>query len=274
MRTEQQSDNNCKCGWKNAPKYKPAIVGGEETGVNEYPMMAGLVDSEKKELYCGATIINKQFVVTAAHCIKGRNLSKFGVLIGDHDLKTGRDTSAAKLYLIQGCVMHPNYTYVINDIAVCKIKGTIQYSTKVGPVCLPFQHKYDSFNGAILTALGWGLLEDGGFKASVLHGVDLNAISLQECKRTYPYITNNHLCTYTPNKDACQMDSGGPLLWRNPRTGNLVLTGIISAGTGCASNIPSVNIRVGAYVDWIEKVTGKNQREKEVNKSQRKISLA
>ncbi|KMQ86525.1 venom serine protease, partial [Lasius niger] len=66
------------------------IVGGNETGVNEYPMMCGLVDSTNKELYCGCTIISHQYVVTAAHCVspEERDITKIGVVVGEHDTTT------------------------------------------------------------------------------------------------------------------------------------------------------------------------------------------
>lgn len=58
------------------------------------------------------------------------------------------------------------------------------------------------------------------------------------------------------------MDSGGPVLWENPSTHNIVLVGIISSGIGCASKKPAVSMRVGAYLKWIESVTpGKNRQE-------------
>lgn len=57
------------------------------------------------------------------------------------------------------------------------------------------------------------------------------------------------------------MDSGGPLLWQDPKTSRLVLVGIISSGIGCAGDYPSISERVGAYMDWIESNTpGKNRR--------------
>lgn len=62
-------------------------MGGKETGINEYPMMAGVIDSVNKILYCGATIINDRQVVTAAHClVDNRNPMTLGVLVGEHDL--------------------------------------------------------------------------------------------------------------------------------------------------------------------------------------------
>lgn len=51
------------------------------------------------------------------------------------------------------------------------------------------------------------------------------------------------------------MDSGGPLLWQDPTTRNLVLAGITISGLGCATNKPAVETRVGAYMDWIKNMT-------------------
>lgn len=60
-----------------------------ETGVNEYPMMGGLVDSIKKDIYCGCTIISKQYVITAAHCVDKKNIDMIGVVVGEHNVTTG-----------------------------------------------------------------------------------------------------------------------------------------------------------------------------------------
>lgn len=69
----------------------------------------------------------------------------------------GSDTNASKLYRIEKCTSHPKYLDDINDVAICKIVGTIQFSAEVGPVCLPFQHKNDNFVGATVTILGWSI---------------------------------------------------------------------------------------------------------------------
>ncbi|XP_029159143.1 venom serine protease 34-like isoform X1 [Nylanderia fulva] len=252
IRTEKPFDkNNCKCGWKKVTK----IVGGTETGINEYPMMCGLVDSTMKMIYCGCTIISQQYVVTAAHCVEDRDTSRIGVVVGEHDVTIGSETKATKLFRVSKCIMHSYYNEIHNDIAVCKIIGTIEYSAEVGPVCLPFQRKRDTFGGAIVDVLGWGLLGFAGVKSTTLQKVKLNVINLMQCKYYYPKITDNNICTYASGKDSCQMDSGGPALWENPITHKLVLVGIISAGIGCGSNVPGIETRTGAFVDWIVSVT-------------------
>ena len=74
--------------WFNYP-FQTRIVGGENTGVNEYSMMAGIVDAQLDQVFCGGSIISNKHVLTAAHCLRNREISDLGVLIGDHDLSTG-----------------------------------------------------------------------------------------------------------------------------------------------------------------------------------------
>ncbi|XP_030751742.1 trypsin-7-like [Sitophilus oryzae] len=54
----------CRCGV--ALKHK-RIVGGVETLVNEYPWMVALQYNNR--FYCGASLINSKYLLTAAHCV-------------------------------------------------------------------------------------------------------------------------------------------------------------------------------------------------------------
>lgn len=155
--------------------------------------------------------------------------------------------------------MHPYYDDHTkqNDIAVLKTQQFITFSLDVGPVCLPFRYSSTSFTGASVTALGWGTLEFTGPKSNTLQGVNLTVISNKDCslKATDQPIFDSQICTYTPHKDACQSDSGGPLLWMDPSTKRTQLLGAISYGMGCATEIPSVNTRVSSFLSWIVSVT-------------------
>lgn len=103
---------------------------------------------------------------------------------------------------------------------------------------------------------GWGTLDFSGPKSNTLQSVNLTVISNTECREK---VTNNpiystQICTFAPGKDACQSDSGGPLMWVDSNR-RLQLVGVISYGLGCATSIPGVNTRVTQYLSWIVSVT-------------------
>lgn len=243
-------EENCRCGWKNPNR----IVGGVETGVNEYPMMAGLVSLSSRYLFCGSTIITKKHVITAAHCVSRyeQDVSDLAVIVGEHDISRGDETNATRLFQAGSVVIHPDYNPKTRsaDVAIVKSTKEFDFSMKVGPVCLPFYYTQDTFTDDIVTALGWGTLEFGGKKSNTLMKVNLKVISQDECSNSYN-ITNNNMCTYAEGKDACQFDSGGPILWQNPESSRVMLAGIISYGTTCADDKPGVNTRVTSILNFI-----------------------
>lgn len=53
-------------------------------------------------------------------------------------------------------------------------------------------------------------------------------------------------------KDACQGDSGSPMMKIDPITGQSRVIGIVSAGIGCAlPKLPGLYTRVSAFIPWI-----------------------
>ncbi|XP_063369669.1 venom serine protease 34-like [Cydia amplana] len=240
----------CSCGYRKRNR----IVGGQETGVNEFPMMAGVVYLEQEEIRCGATIISQRYVVTAAHCVAGRAASSLSVIVGEHDKTTGGDTSATQGFNVERVTVHPlysssNYDY---DIAILRLGKDIVFSDRVGPVCLPFKFVNTDFAGSRFTLLGWGSLFIGGPVSNTLRKVDVDVLSQAACQRVVPALTPRQLCHYTPGKDTCQDDSGGPALYTDPSSSLLYLGGISSFGRLCAQDgQPGINTRVTVLLPWI-----------------------
>jgi len=52
-------------------------------------MMAGIVDPQNSEIYCGATIICSTYVLTAAHCVDNKTPEEIAVVVGEHNVSTG-----------------------------------------------------------------------------------------------------------------------------------------------------------------------------------------
>ncbi|XP_062559127.1 venom serine protease-like [Armigeres subalbatus] len=240
----------CTCG----KKKRTRIVNGVETMVNEFPMMAALVDIRSRGVVCGATIISDEHALSAAHCLLLRSVDDTALLVGDHNLTTGSDTSYARVYRISKLLTHPGFTSnpVSNDIALIRTSQPMNFNEGVGPVCLPWKYRSESFDGATVEACGWGDLDFGGPKSDVLNKVALTVISNQECStRLNTTIERQKMCTYAPTKDTCQSDSGGPLFYTEPDSGLVYEVGIVSYGFACATTNPSVNTRVTDFLDWI-----------------------
>jgi len=68
------------CGQAPAGAGASRIVGGVTTGVNEWPWQAALMYGSQQ--FCGGSLINDRYVLTAAHCtevskgVGGKQLSE------------------------------------------------------------------------------------------------------------------------------------------------------------------------------------------------------
>ncbi|XP_063905604.1 venom serine protease-like [Zophobas morio] len=245
----------CFCSYQ---EEETKFVKGEETGVNEFPWMAAIVDVSIHNVFCGASLISVHYALTSAYCLRGQVPTNVALLVGDHDVSTGSDTSAAALYRISDFFQHPGYNIMdeSNNIAVLKTSTPIRFSSKVGPVCLPFRYGRRNFVNDTVTVLGWGFKDFAGHKSDTLHKVNLTVVSNSYCAQNLEqHIHPTQMCTYTLGEDSCATDSGGPLLWRNSSSGRFQLVGLVSSPLTCATNAPAVNTRVTSFLSWIVSVT-------------------
>ncbi|XP_075985648.1 venom serine protease-like isoform X2 [Anticarsia gemmatalis] len=248
----EPSTSSCRCGDRRWSR----IVGGVETGVNEFPSMVGIADVRSSRMTCGGVILSPWYVLSAAHCFVNESPFNYAVIVGEHDVTVG-DSPATQAYRISSFRSHPwftetNYDY---DISIVTVSNAIVYSERVGPVCLPFKFANSDLAGARVTMLGWGTLFPGGPSSNTLQKVDVDVITQGVCRSQEPSITDRHMCTFTPGKDACQYDSGGPVLYTDPSNGRLYSVGIISYGRFCASGYPGINTRVTSLLNWIQQNT-------------------
>lgn len=265
--------NEDSCG----PVYTQKIIGGNKTGVFEYPWMVLLgydTGSGNPEPRCGGTLINKRYVLTAAHCVTNlpSGLRLINVRIGEHDLSTERDCDKDELGLEVACAerfqdyglesvhFHPDYTPRLaqNDIALLRLNRDADFRrNNVRPICLPV-----GFNSTLprkkVVVTGWGMTETG-LRSQALLQVKLTIANLPDCAQVYKgkaKIWHKQLCAGGSRvSDACTGDSGGPLqLASNFKdSAKNIQFGIVSFGQrGCAiAGVPGVYTSVVYYMDWI-----------------------
>ncbi|OXA61680.1 trypsin-1 [Folsomia candida] len=227
------------------------IVGGIETKRNEYPFIVSLFRGQQLNgHFCGGSIIDTYWVVTAAHCVTRPD---FKLTAGEHDLRkfegTEQTVSAVKI------VQHPEYNKATfeNDIALVKVFPPFNYTEFIKNFQLPSIHFIAAGN---VTTAGWGVLEEGSTQVSpVLRKVTVSVFPNIDCSKTYgkDFHTEKMICAADKNggKDACQGDSGGALLCDDVRFGD-TLCGVVSFGFGCArQEFAGVYTKMSYYVDWI-----------------------
>ena len=75
--------NDPNCGTKGPLLTRPGIVNGQNARPHEFPWMVSLQYLSGFH-FCGGAIINKQWVVTAAHCVEQLKTDKFKMVCGKY----------------------------------------------------------------------------------------------------------------------------------------------------------------------------------------------
>src|ERR687890_743876 len=92
-----------------SPK-SPMIVGGTSVPNGKYPFMAALLDKRRPgeafdEQFCGGTLIDKDSVLTAAHCLVNPKPDKLQVVVG----RTVLNQHRGQLRSVSRRFIHPRY---------------------------------------------------------------------------------------------------------------------------------------------------------------------
>ncbi|KAJ2802934.1 hypothetical protein H4R20_003086 [Coemansia guatemalensis] len=231
------------------------------------PYSVSVVRRKGNVLYmCGGSLISKQHVLTAAHCIVDGNAAAdpSTVTIGYDSM----DKDKQKKAVATKVTFNPSYlkdgkTDSRYDLAIIQVEPlTLSDNTQVIPI----------YGGSIVAdqtimAMGWGGTEPNAILRNLLRGVKVKTGTTKACQEFSGSFDNNNgpqVCTLgslTPEKSTCGGDSGSSVVINYD--GKVALVGANSIGvyigsdTSCGSkNSAHFYVHPYYHIDFITKTTG------------------
>ncbi|XP_037319257.2 serine protease 27 [Pungitius pungitius] len=230
------------------------IVGGQVAPVGKWPWQVSL--QQNGGHVCGGSLINKEWVMSAAHCFSSVSTSGWQVSLGRQNLQGINPNEVSRT--VASVILHPQYNSGTsnNDIALLRLSSPVQFTDYIRPVCLAASDSvFNTGTGSWVT--GWGAVQEGVLLPfpEALQQVQVPVVGNRQCNclNDVGTVTDNMICAgvLAGGKDSCQGDSGGPMV--NKKGSVWVQSGIVSFGFGCARpNLPGVYSRVSRYQSWID----------------------
>lgn len=206
-------DTRYPCGCSSTPvifhdQYSTGrIVGGETAQSHSWPWVVSLRWTFFGHT-CGGTIINDEWILTAAHCISSIPTT---VHIGVHDERL----PSQQIRDVIETIVHPEYVpppKFINDIALLHVAPPINLSASngtVGLTCIPAQRHDQNYPAAqtTLAVIGWGKLTSGGGRPTQLRQVRVKTIENDDWRCANDiFDIDRQFCAMVDGggKDSCQ----------------------------------------------------------------------
>ena len=126
-----------KCG-KSQTRVR-RVVGGQQATFGKHPWLVQF-KPKTKDQNCAGSIISKDWVLTAAHCLykdlpnsyEKYKKHELEVIVGQYDYEKQSDDQQSKQ--IKKIIIYGNYDH--DDIALLQLEKSLDFSNYVRPICL------------------------------------------------------------------------------------------------------------------------------------------
>ncbi|GLD57420.1 uncharacterized protein AKAME5_000964700 [Lates japonicus] len=136
----------------------PRIVGGEDAPPGSWPWQVSL--QRYGGHVCGGSLINREWVISAAHCFFSTSTSGWQISLGRQNLQGNNPYEVSRT--VARIILHPNYDSITNnnDIALLKLSSPVTFTDYIRPVCLAAGGSVFN-NGTDSWVTGWGAGDSG-----------------------------------------------------------------------------------------------------------------
>ncbi|OCT59124.1 serine protease 27 [Xenopus laevis] len=206
---------------------------------------------------CGGTLVSNNLVLTAAHCVARVNASSVTITLGAYSI-TGNPDGEVSVPVEKILIFHRyNNSDSPVDVAIVGLSWNVNFTDFILPACLPTPStEFLPGHNCKVTEWGQSELHSTNPKPVTLQEVEVQLISVEQCKSFYSQATNNSNITddmicatdIHGGRGACKGDKGAPLVCMEGKQWYLV--GIMTSGYGCGTGFPGVYISVPAMEKW------------------------
>ncbi|XP_004609717.2 granzyme H [Sorex araneus] len=222
------------------------IIGGHTARPHARPYMAFIrFLSGSSTMRCGGTLVQRDYVLTAAHC-KGRAMN---VILGAQNIS--KKERYQQVIPVGKAIPHPDYdpNNLANDIMLLKLKRKASLTKAVKPLSLPGLRSRLR-PGQVCSVAGWGQVEIGKPFPDELQEVALKVQADETCESLFGtrYSRATQICMGDPHqkRNGFKGDSGGPLVCLNEFQG--IFSSAKKNGTP-----PGVFTKVLSFLPWIKR---------------------
>ncbi|XP_022175321.1 tryptase beta-2-like isoform X2 [Myzus persicae] len=259
-------------------------IDNSNTHFGQFPWMAAILKTDMNEetgiktenvFLCGGSLIHPRVILTAAHCVRGKDVKLMKVRVGVWDTQSNsNEEDREKSHEDRGVskvVYHPNHNNgtMYNDVALVELESEITLHPHVNVICIPNNEKQINYDPQSCVSTGWGKngFEPGSRYQTVLKKVDLSLVPNDLCQQqlrstrlgNFFRLHESFLCAGgIKGVDVCKGDGGGPLICAmkgyQGKPKKYIQVGIVSWGIGCGDeNVPGVYSSVAVNSQWINK---------------------